>query len=243
VFGVLLGPLIDRRLEPFVFGNRIYRSLGQDRDNLKAWKRRPYELDARQLYMPYRRDYALFRRVAHWSAAAMVGSESRAVDVQGEEIAPDHFEHQAIPACCRPSWWKKHQLGEGYWARLDLKMAFPCVTRALLTEGFEHVLQDPEEFGEADWLEELSENDLDGYPRTIKRALLDHDLARTLCESFFGIFDEIRYASTAITDDHWRPDDADGLLVRNHPNAPRFDRAPRDRFALRCTEARRGVSA
>jgi hypothetical protein len=31
--------------------------------------------------------------------------------------------------------------------------------------------------------------------------------------------------------------------VRNHPNAPRFDRAPRDRFARKRAEARLGASA
>lgn len=210
VFGVLMGPLIDRRLQPFVFGNRIYRALGQDRSKEGAWKRRPYELDARQLYMPYRRDYALFRRVAHWSAAAMVDADTSAVDAHGETIEPDHFERAAIPACCRAAWWKGKTNGEGYWARLDLRMAFPCVTRDLVRRGLEYALSPIEE--EPDGGPQAGE-ELSGYPGQIRRAMSQGEVQRDLGNSLLRLLLQVRYESNAITPEHWKPDGLSGLIV------------------------------
>ncbi len=213
VFGVLLGPLIDNRLESFAFGNRLYRALGQDRDGNKPWKRRPYELDARQLYMPYRRDYALFRRVAHWSAAAMLGTPGRSVDALGEEITPDHFSSTSLPGCCRSGWWRRTPSNEGYWARLDLKMAFPCISRPLLERGFSHVLEAPEEFGEVDLTREPLETALGGYPAQIKQTLIHGNASEELQALLLELLGQVKFSSRSIEERHWRPDDAEGLLL------------------------------
>jgi hypothetical protein len=121
VFGVLLGPIIDTATPAYAFGNRVWRGMSRKTSSEGGyWSSLPYTLDGPSFYLPYRRDYGLFRRVAAWTAAAIVRGETSVA-----AGAPSDFATEAIPQFTRAAHWPAG--ATGYWARTDLRLAYPTV--------------------------------------------------------------------------------------------------------------------
>lgn len=137
-FAILLAPAIERGLKPFVFGNRWHRPLTRARaghiesksgQGKNRWQQRPFVLHAQETFLPYRRDYGLFRRVCHWTASAAV--RGRAVDEEVSRWAskPEHYESSRIPPFTKNSWWSAAKTGrQAYWSRVDIASFFSSVS-------------------------------------------------------------------------------------------------------------------
>lgn len=127
-FAVLLAPHIERNLKPFVFGNRWYRPVRRERKRkTPVWRERPFLLHSPETFLPYRRDYGLFRRVCHWTASAAVWGR-RAIDDEMKAWASRPEEHDAIriPPFVKNDWWAEYST-RAMWAKVDIEKFFPSV--------------------------------------------------------------------------------------------------------------------
>lgn len=143
VFGVLLGPYIDLSMPNNVFGNRWYRGMKREVVNGLGprWRERAFSLDAASFYLPYRRDYGLFRRVASWSASAMVGVDLSSLQTRPGATAPSDYASDRLPAFVEAEGWGGTPVSQGHWARLDLRLAYPSVRGDLLTASWKAFAQ------------------------------------------------------------------------------------------------------
>ena len=164
---VLLGPLLDRHVPPFVFGNRWNRAISWDRRQAKPhWVHRPYQLLTSSSYLRYSRSHGLFRRVAHWTAARITGAEIDHQDFAGHVQHPEDYEDSSLPPWIRERWWSKRDSGDAraFWATLDIELAYPSIYLDRLRSAMRFMLLDP-----------LSESDLNmlygGYPAPVMRVL------------------------------------------------------------------------
>ena len=138
-FAILLAPLIERSLKPFVFGNRWYRPVRRERKKkTSVWREQPFPLHSPEMFLPYRRDYGLFRRVCHWTASAAVWG--RAIDDEVKDWAsrPEDHDVSRIPPFVESDWWAR-QSPRAAWANIDIKAFFPSVRVERLVGDFEFV--------------------------------------------------------------------------------------------------------
>lgn len=156
------------------------------------WEQLPYRLDDRSFYMPYRRDHGLFRRVCHWSAAAMVGAPVNLGGTTGAALSYDDFPEDRLPHSVRPEWW--HGRGErgGYWIRLDVSAAYPSSSLALLRQRLKRAV----EHGSR----QLPSLIVGGYPPRIVRRLEEASTRSQLVEQLMGLLDSINYETHALED-------------------------------------------
>lgn len=215
ILAVLLGPLIDVALRPFAFGNRWYRALFRQRDVEGArWRHRPYALDTRHMYQPYRRDFSLFRRSAHWAASVMVGRDPAGEESTEKPFRRDEFMADELPECCHSQWWTG-PVTRGYWARLDLRLAYPSVRVSVLGARLANLLR------------ELPDNTITesmaGYPAHVSAALARREVRLQLAAWLTEALAHVRYDTGAVGD-LWRPPNvAHDLPIagrHGHPGIP-----------------------
>jgi len=215
VFAVLLAPLIDMALARFAFGNRWHRALYRHRDSSGArWRHRPYALDATHLYQPYRRDFSLFRRAAHWSASVMVGRDPTEEESSDKPFKREDFIDDELPECCKASWWTGAS-GRGYWGRLDLRLAYPSVRISVLGARLAKLL--------ADLPNEKVISALGGYPVHISTSLARPEVRVQLGSWLAEALGHVRY-DTASIGDLWIPPHVSHDVPRagsdDHPGIP-----------------------
>jgi hypothetical protein len=210
VLAVLLGPLIDLALPRFAFGNRWYRALFRHRDAEGArWRQRPYALDAASMYQPYRRDFSLFRRSAHWAASVMVGRDPADEESIDRPFNHEDFVDDDLPECCSPSWWVGGSAA-GYWGRLDLRLAYPSVRVSVLGARLARLL--------ADLPDAKVASALGGYPTHISASLARREVRSQLGSWLSDALRCVRYDAGAVGD-LWRPPH----IVHDLPRAGRDD--------------------
>ena len=157
--------------------------------------------------MPYHRDYGLFRRVAHWSATALLGVAPQTSNNFGEELDPDQYSFGTLPRSCKEKWWgTRHK--EGYWARLDLQMAFPSVSLRALEQGFDHIFTEPEEVDLEEYSQQLEQDAMSGYPSNIAMPLNVDSTRRELANELLNLLRTVEYHRGPIDQQHWRPESA-----------------------------------
>lgn len=155
-YGVLLAPLLERRMWPFSFGGRWYRGMQKlppapTEDPHGPWRYRnlPYQLSDRPAFQSYARSYGMFRRVAHWTAMRMLDQPNRPSEVAGPRVVPDDFPASTLPYVQLPKGRLITSVqsctGENnsiYYARLDLRAAYPSVKRDRLARSLESILRE-----------------------------------------------------------------------------------------------------
>ena len=221
----VLAPFLDARMPNFSFGNRWHRGLFWQND---MWKLRPFALQDNKVYQPIRRGHGLFRRVCHWSAARMVNTTPESNTRTKPSLNEHDYPQSMLPPYIRLDWWSSrhrsnHPTVSGYWAQLDLQMAYPSVNIDLLKQRLQHMLQaDPlfdSAFSEAfNCITSISEiyGHLQGYPGDLSVHLtLNEDLRLKLADDLCGLLGSVEYDATAIGHDFWLPPHADQKLPRS----------------------------
>ena len=205
---VLLGPLLDHRVENFAFGNRWHRPMVWDRrQHPPRWVQRPYPLLTNHIYLPYSRSHGLFRRVAHWTVARMTGATVDRMDYGGRVQHPEDYGNNSLPAWTRQNWWGTESPKEGSasWAALDLQLAFPSVYLHRLRNSLIETLELPIP---PDLLPAL----LNGYPRSVLEALARREERLHVGQRLADALQQVVIKSGAIPRDAWRPTHAAPVL-------------------------------
>lgn len=196
---VLLAPIIDCRLQNFVFGNRWYRPVLWKRDE-KKWCQLPYPLLTRRTYLPYARDHGLYRRVASWTVSRMTGAPIEKTDHKGR-TRPEDYKEKFIPEWARKTWWASNPGGgdRAYWAALDLELAYPSVRLSYLCRCLREVLGH----------DILSRDDavrrLNGYPDCAIDAVSTKSALLALSDRLGSALQAVQTRTGSIPDAAWKP--------------------------------------
>lgn len=240
VFGALLAPLLEGAMPNFSLGNRTFRRVYRDRHpeggEHPKWRVLPFSLADSRLYQPYRRAHGLFRRIAHWTAAALTATKPNAGNATGRAVTPDDYPDTHHPPFMAPRYWGRSR-DQAYWAQLDLQLAYPSV-RLQYLEAQMHSMLSPQlqkdiqentswltGFGPMSW-----EHALELFPEDVRDALLDAPTRAQLVTEFMRCLKGVRYVPTEPSDeapwllDPWKPPHADQDLPSGdgaqHPGLP-----------------------
>lgn len=140
VYGVLLAPFIECRLPSVVFGSRWYRGLRRKRredGNGFCWDLAPFSLSDRHLFVPFRRDYALFRRVASWTVSRWLTRDfhAGATAIHAQQVRPEDYPDRSLPYINGAAFPFAPVPAKGLaYARTDLSKAYPSVSRKLVSK-------------------------------------------------------------------------------------------------------------
>lgn len=244
VFGVLLAPFFEAWMPNFSFGNRWYRPLyrkpldravegplpvrqSAEASERSVWAQRAFSLSDRRMYQPYPRAYGMFRRVAHWAAAAMLDVEDK-VDTLATERPKkvlDYEEGELPRFVRRKEWWGGQATKRGYSVHLDLQLAYPSMRRKFLRKIIDQLCAvEPDgcpplpEFGVN------GKPNLAGYPREISQSLSVPGVTKCLVTRLLDHLDRVEYVDLdsrgqECNDALWIPPHA-------HPTLPRSGREP-----------------
>lgn len=201
---VLLGPLLDSRLKNFVFGSRWNRPrIWDTRRGKPKWASRPYQFREREAYLPYSRDFNLYRRVAHWSVARMTGDSLEDGENGARTYRPGDFDEATLPEWARKDWWRQHDVQcprAAWWATLDLQLAFPSVQLDELKANLRSLLK-----SDFETLSKLTS----GYPWPVLQHLKRRGRREALADELVNALGSVRVRSgegvEAIPVDAWKP--------------------------------------
>lgn len=196
---VLLAPLIDCRLQNFVFGNRWYRPVLWKRDE-KKWRQLSYPLLTRRTYLPYARDHGLYRRVASWTVSRMTGAPIEKTDHKGR-TRPEDYTEKFIPEWARETWWAPNPGGgdRAYWAALDLELAYPSVRLSYLCRCLREVLG--HDVLSRDEVTDL----LNGYPNCAIDAVSTKSALLALSDRLGSALQAVQTRTGSIPGTSWKP--------------------------------------
>ena len=228
---VLLGPLLDSRFLPFVFGNRLYRPIAWNtRLDKPRWEQRGYPFLNRRTYLPYARSHGMFRRVASWTVSRMTKAPLREEDYAGRVHHPDNYDKNSLPAWLRDCWWLDEQDEGGagaYWASLDIQLAYPSLRLTDLSKALRRLVDMPCMSSES--LVDLSEfppsttyldDLLDGYPQSLLVGLGDQEERRELSEGLVTALKGVRVVKKGIPAEAWKPFHARAKLPPENKGLP-----------------------
>ncbi|WP_257448313.1 hypothetical protein [Archangium lipolyticum] len=207
----------------------------------KVWDSLPFSLADTRMYQPYRRAHGLFRRIIHWSAAALTKSkinEGRATD---RALRPSDYPWNHVSPFTNRKWWTGRSSGgrRGYWARLDLQLAFPSASLEFLDLQLKEILSDRlqqeiESSSRAAWISRfgrISRDDaLKEYPEEIREQLKKPEIRECLRKTLITWLSQVRYEPLPSDpqaqglSDLWRPPHSDQRLPlgtgQEHPGIP-----------------------
>lgn len=217
---VLLAPIIEPDIPSFVFGHRWYRPIAWNRRRSPPkWTHREWPLLTSHVYLPYTRSHGLYRRVAHWAASCMTGTDILKQDTTGQIPHPDDYDtdtrspflDNVLPPFVKPSWWEEgHTTGEakGWWMALDLQLAYPSVCLDHLRSAFEDFLDSGnarlDETPQRSRTRELQDRTT-GYPPWILERLSRPEVQRELASRLVNKLKEVSIQKGRIPPDAWRP--------------------------------------
>lgn len=234
LFGVLLAPLLEQHMPSFSFGNRWFRRQTQEKDDSSIWKPRNWSLADRDFYQPYGRAHGLFRRVASWTVGAMLGCEPASESSLGPITKPEEYGDDLLPNFARTSYWQNHpKTDRAYWARFDLKLAFPSVRIDALRRAMKGIVArlfpatTQPSLADQLRLGFLSDN-LRLFDVSIHQHLMEPSNVGSLIDYLCDLLEQVRYVPFDESDDLFFPDDpkspnpemlpfGDGA---NHPGLP-----------------------
>jgi len=224
-FAVLLAPWLEKSMHPCSFGNRWFRGLYRKRDSsgMSVWQERPFTLEDRNAYQPYPRAYGMFRRVAHWTSQAMVGESRTDAATRGSkhEVLPEDYYTGAFPRFVRHDWWNRGASGKctterGYWAEIDLELAYPSVRIPVLRRCLRDMVLDDDQ-------RSLGGMFLD-YPHDITRLLQGVDIRLQLVDRLCDALERVSYNTKDAIGNFWLPDDVCRRMPidsgEGHPGLP-----------------------
>jgi hypothetical protein len=147
-----LGPELDMRMEPWSYGNRLYRPAWYEKDeeSKSTLEIGPYRHASGHLYRKFQHSWPLFRRHVALTARMMVLRRKLLVDEldDPEQRAAITAEHANL-AYFREGFWPKHAdiatRNDLYHASIDLKQFYPDLNIEAVLRGLDHAgaLADP----------------------------------------------------------------------------------------------------
>jgi len=220
---VLLGPVLDGMASSVSFGNRWYRPVFWNRRKKRpAWELLPYPLLTGKAYLPYARSHGLFRRVAHWAAAHMTGTKILEQNESGPIPNPEDYSNQSLPPFVKADWWKvanrSADSSRGFWATLDVELAFPSIRLEDLRRTLiEDLWGAPDSIGQRLELEKL----LSGYPAAVVSGLSTPGILKSLTSSLIEKLHQVEIdPKTAFPRDTWDPGHAQAELPPANKGLP-----------------------
>lgn len=262
VLGCLLAPLIEGAIPNFSLGNRTYRRAARrwrsvsevanyhkfdapedapGEGKRKVWDSLPFSLADTRMYQPYRRAHGLFRRIIHWSAAALTKSKINEGKATDGALRPSDYPWNHVSPFTNRKWWTGRSSGRtrGYWARLDLQLAFPSANLEYLDLQLREILSEPlqkeiassrraewiSRFGRTSWDDALKE-----YPEELREQLKKPSVQNELRETLIRWLSQVRYeplptdSQEGGLSDLWRPPHSEQRLPfgtgEGHPGIP-----------------------
>lgn len=193
---VILGPVIDSQLHPFVFGNRWYRPIHWDRTKKRPrWISLAYPLLTAKTYLPYPRDHGLFRRVANWTVSTMTKTPIESSESEATTRLPADYQKRRLPPWVRKSWWRPRRRNDRVsWAALDIELAYPSIRTDHLHRCLDQVL---ESFRFDDHL-------FRGFPSPALNVIQDADSLRGIGQSVIEALQRVEVPAVSIPTDSWR---------------------------------------
>ena len=216
---VLLAPLLDRRAQSFVFGNRWYRPMYWNRRcSPPRWELQRYPLLTTSLYRSYAQSFGLFRRVAHWTVARMTDTAVLDQDYGGPVRAPSDYSSDMLPQWTTEEWWKSPSR-QACWVALDLQLAYPSVKLSVLRESMIRLLDAETHDASTFDLDSVHgqagsglRNLVSGYPGPVLDALDDRATRRHLANRLGTALEQVHIDSGPIALCTWRSRHAQPLL-------------------------------
>lgn len=193
---VILGPVIDSQLHPFVFGNRWYRPILWDRKRKRPrWVSLPYPLLTAKTYLPYPRDHGLFRRVAHWTVSKITRAPIERPESEATMRSPEDYGKNRMPRWVQNEWWEPRTgKDRAHWAALDIELAYPSIRTAYLQRCLAKILARHE-----------ARNDLiRGYPSSVERAMRDSGSLGAIGQSLIAALLRVEVTASTIPTASWR---------------------------------------
>ncbi|GEM_PF-1322422 len=234
---ILLAPALEAAMPNVSYGNRWFRKVYRnDRDPDAEWRNRAFSLADGKMYEPYSRAFGLFRRVAHWTASRMMGSNISSSRATGPSTEPEDYPDKKLPPFVNRNWWGDSDIDRAYWAGVDFKLAFPSVKISIL-EGrmrrlIDGTLADKSGISTGQGRNfgiKPSSNDSDplqspyrGYPADLQSELEDQTTRKNIVKRFCNQLGSIEYDTATRHDvpewdELWHPSHIDHELPKNPP--------------------------
>ena len=230
---ILLGPLLDKRFLPFVFGNRLYRPFAWNtRSKNPQWEQRRYPLLTKWTYLPYARSHGLFRRVANWTVSRMTKAALPEKNYADPIHRPIDYDTDILPRWAQEEWWfdgdGKGLGNRAYWASLDIQLAYPSVRLSDLSKALRD-LSKMHYTTRHNIADNTTEDDhsalsldgiLDGYPQTALAGLGDQQQRIELSMSLIAALKRVEIADHGIPTESWKPFHARATLPPENKGLP-----------------------
>lgn len=146
VFAVLLAPFLEARFANVAYGSRWNRGLRQRETNdgsKPKWSKMPFSLADSHLYIQYKRDYSMYRRLAQWTVSRFLAeSELTAVGELSDHESPEQYDSSMLPYIRGAYRVEPSESVTVSYARLDLQKAYPSVSLADLERYMLDLLQE-----------------------------------------------------------------------------------------------------
>jgi len=137
-----LGPELDRKMPPWSYGNRIFRTAWYEEQETLRSKLEigPYRHASGHLYRKFQHSWPLFRRHVTLTARAMVRKQPLNLDDfdRNDQFATAAAEAEKLPYL-NPGFWsfseRKQNGTDLYCASIDLKQFYPSVKSSAILRG------------------------------------------------------------------------------------------------------------
>lgn len=200
IYATALAPLLEHGMKNLSFGNRWYRGITWNEDSSHGrWEPMRWSLADSQMYQPYRRGHGLFRRVASWTVDAMLGASD--IGSAGKHVTQESYDASSIPRFAKQSSWSAPHCKKVFWARFDLKLAFPSVRLDTLRTRLKAFVSNLTNPPGRDLRKQFSLNSpqdplvksLQLYPSEIVSVLLAGEACLTLWNHLIDCLEKVRY--------------------------------------------------
>ncbi len=136
-----LGPIIDERMPPWSYGNRIYRAAWYEKNEEGSkLERGPYRHQSGHLYRKFQHSWPLFRRHVSLTARAMARRSNAPLKQdldEGDRNALASAETEKL-AYLSSGYWSEAPTSNGtkiYYAGIDLEKFYPRLKRSAVVSG------------------------------------------------------------------------------------------------------------
>ena len=141
IFAVLFAPFIEFKSTNVSLGGRWYRPLRRVK---RQWESGSFSLSHREPYQPYRKSYGLFRRLAHWTVNRWLGEGTKSEAELTPKVTSEDYATDTLPYLGSQFRLEKQPAKTLCYARLDLKAAYPSLSRKAVCESLLALISDPQ---------------------------------------------------------------------------------------------------
>lgn len=141
IFAVLFAPFIEFKSTNISLGGRWYRPLRRVK---RHWEAGSFSLSHREPYQPYRKSYGLFRRLAHWTVSRWLGESTKSEAELTPKVTSEDYAADSLPYIGAQFRLERQPIKSLCYARLDLKAAYPSISRRAVCESLKALISDPQ---------------------------------------------------------------------------------------------------